>query len=305
MKTTIYVPDITCESCTKLIGKKLKNEKNVNDFSFFQEGVHINHDEDMKKENLISIIRNQGFRASAEPFENKTFKERIHDWKENKEKYTVEKNLLRNAIFAFLILLVLESVAYAGIFSTIPNFLSTYGPLILYLDISIISLTFAVFHIASYKAKITCMTGMMIGMTFGMQAGMMLGAILGATNGYFIGALSGMLIGVIVGAAMGKSCGVMGVMEGMMAGLMGGTMGPMISVMMLNDHLALFMPVYILINLLIIAGLSYMFIQEVVESPLTKGKRPDFMTFVSVTIIITAILTTLMIYGPKSTLLGG
>jgi copper chaperone CopZ len=305
MKTTIYVPDITCESCTRLIGKKLKNEQKVHDYSFFQDGVYIDHDDDIKKENLISLIRTQGFRASTDPFDHKTFKERVRDWKENKEKYVVEKNLIRNAIFAFLILLVLESVAFAGIFSHIPNFWQKYALWILYLDISIIALTFAVFHVISYKAKITCMTGMMIGMTFGMQGGMMLGAILGATNGYFLGALTGMLIGVIVGAAMGKCCGVMGIMEGMMAGLMGGTMGPMIAVMMLNDHLSLFMPIYIIINLLIVAGLSYMFIQEIVESPLTKAKRPDFITFVSVAIIITAILITIMVYGPRSALVGG
>ncbi|MFH1917464.1 MAG: cation transporter [Nanoarchaeota archaeon] len=305
MQTKIYVPDITCESCVKLIDKKFKGVHGINHAKFTEEDVTIEHDEQVKPDQLVSAVKILGFRASLDPFERKTFKERRREFRENREKYGVERKAMQYSILAIGILFVLEALAYVGIFRNIPDFLPKYGWWIFYLTISVVAIGIAMWHILSYKAKITCMVGMMIGMTIGMQAGMMIGAIMGATNGFFIGSMSGMLIGVVVGALMGKCCGVMGIMEGMMAGLMGGTMGPMISVMMFNDHLLIFMPFYMAINLLIIVGLSYMFVQEVADGKEIKRNPQNFPGFIAALIIATTILIALMTYGPRSVLFGG
>ena len=141
----------------------------------------------------------------------------------------------------------------------------------------------------------------MIGMTVGMQTGMMIGAVLGATNGFFVGALAGMLLGVLVGAIMGNCCGVMGVMEGMMAGLMGGTMGPMISVMMVADNIHLFMPFYMIINIIILVGLWYMHHESAVyKAPKLRREPIDFTTYASVSIVACTVLTFIILYAPKN-----
>jgi cation transport ATPase len=294
----IYVPDIECDSCVRRISKKL-HENKFNGISFDSEGVIIENDHN--KNDAIKIIRGLGYRAATTPFERKTWKERLNDFKENTQKYNVEVKGLQYTMSTFIILEILFLLAFFGLFRNMPNFMSSYGQWMLYLIISVSAIGFGLWHFYSYKAKITCMTGMMIGMTFGMQTGMMIGAVVGATNGFFVGSMTGMLLGTFVGWLTGKSCGVMGIMEGMMAGLMGGTMGPMITSMMLYDRVSIFMPFYMTINLLIIFGLSYMFYEEVVEKSEGLERKPvDFTTFVSIAIIITFLIGALIVYGPKA-----
>ncbi|RJQ17300.1 cation transporter [Candidatus Woesearchaeota archaeon] len=303
MKTTIYVPDIECESCSKLISRKLKHKEGINQISIKPDSVDIDYDESkIKPEQLVQTIKDAEFRAGLEPFERKTFKERWRDFKENKKKYHLELKGIEYAAFIFLILTALEAIAYFGFLKT-PTFLTNYGWWFFYLNISITAISFGLWHIFAYKTKITCMVGMMIGMTLGMQTGMMIGAILGATNGFFIGAMTGMILGVTVGIIAGKCCGIMGIMEGMMAGLMGGTMGPMISLMMFSDHLLWFMPAYMIINLLIIAGLSYMMYEEVVEYKEVRKQPLDFLTIASLCIIVAFVLIMIILYGPKAAFL--
>ena len=155
---------------------------------------------------------------------------------------THEKSV-RYGIMTFLILILLESIAYVGFLKNIPGFISHYGLWILYLDISVASIGMSIHYILSYKSQAPCMTGMMVAMTIGMQIGMMLGAVVGATNGYFVGAMVGMILGSIGGIITGfVSKSTMSWMQGLMSGIMGGTMGPMISVMMFTDHIQIFMP---------------------------------------------------------------
>jgi copper chaperone CopZ len=302
MKTTIYVPDIECESCSKLIGKKLQKKEGVTDFQVKEDSVEIEHTDKVRADELVKSIQDADFRASLEPFERKTFKERLRDIKENKKKYALEKTGIKYATYTFIILFALEALAYMGFLNKIPNFLAHYGIWIVYSNIGIVAIGFALWHLFSYKIKVTCMVGMMIGMTIGMQIGMMIGAVIGATNGFFIGAMTGMVLGVIVGSIAGKTCGIMGIMEGMMAGLMGGTMGPMISIMMFSDHLQYFMPVFMAVNVLILAGLSYMIFEEMVEHKKSVQQPVEFGTFAAVCIIATFVIILIMIYAPKSAL---
>lgn len=303
MKTKIYCPDIECDSCIKILNKRINELQGVESFKINEDNIEIEFDESLiKEDNIIGMIINSGFRASKNPFERKTFKERLRHLKENKPKYLIEMLSIKYAFWIFLILIGFEAIAYIGFLKNIPGFLNRYGLWILYSNLSIASIGGAIWHFYSYKTKITCMLGMMIGMTIGMQSGMMIGAILGATNGFFIGALIGMILAVLVGAITGRCCGVMGIMEGMMAGVMGGTMGPMISVMMLADNIHIFMPFYMVINIIITWGLIYLVYEEAIEGKSVEKRPIDFSYFASWCILIASALIILMIYGPKSPL---
>ena len=181
--------------------------------------------------------------------------------------------------------------------------MGTYGWWLFYLNVSVATLGAALWHVAAHKTTTTCMVGMMIGMTIGMQTGMMIGAVIGATNGFFIGSMAVMFLGVIGGVITGKSCGLMGVMEGMMAGVMGGTMGAMISVMMFSDHLLWFMPFYMIFNIIILWGLTFMLFEEVVEEKEVMRRAVDAETFLALIVIIATILGAIMLYGPTSALI--
>lgn len=302
MKKSIYVPDIECDSCSRLITKKLGTKEGIKSIKIHEDAVEVDIDETkIKDAEIVSAIRDLGFRASTEPFDRKTIRERLRDYKENSSKYAIEKKIISYTAGMLILLLALQAAAYFTFLNTIPGFLVKYWQWILYLDITVAVIITGVWHVTAYRTKVTCMVGMMIGMTLGMQTGMMLGAVLGATNGFFIGALAGMILGVAVGATTGNCCGIMGIMEGMMAGVMGGTMGAMISVMMFSDHLEIFMPIYMIINIAITWGLSYMTYEELVENKKGVVKKPkDFTTLAAYAIIASFILLAIMIYGPKS-----
>jgi len=305
IKTKLYIPDIECDSCTRLLQKKFKDMEGIEDFTSEKDGIEFNHSHELKIESIIEAINELGFRASLRPFERKNFKERWRDFKEHRSKYSMMTRAVNYMFLSLLILLAIESIAYFGFLRFIPEFLLKYGPWILYLDISIATLGASLWYMYSYKTNVTCMTGMMIGMTVGMQVGMMIGIIFGAVNGFFIGSMVGMIIGTIAGAIAGANCGIMGSLQGMMAGVMGGTMGPMIGLMMFTDHIKVFMPFYMLFNILILAGFVYMYYEEVVENRKDVVKRHiDFATFASITVIVTAILFVIMAYGSKSILFG-
>lgn len=307
MKATIYVPDIECDSCVKILNKSFKDLEGINSWVVKEDKVIFDYDDSkLSSEKLVKIIKDRDFRASLNPFERKTFRERIRDFKENPKKYALERRGVKYTLSVFFLLIILEVLSYWAFFNKVEGFFGNYAIWFFYLTISVVVIGGVLWHFYSYRAKVTCMVGMMIGMTVGMQTGMMIGAIVGATNGFFVGAMVGMIIGVIVGAITGTCCGVMGIMEGMMAGLMGGTMGPMISLMMFFDHLHWFMPLYILINIIILGGLSYMLFEEVIEHNQNVKKRPvEFVTFASICIIVMLVLSVVMVYGPKSSFVIG
>lgn len=294
----LYIPDIECDSCIRLISKQLA-KGNIS-YTLNEDGVVVSQD---KVNEVKEIISKLGFRIGEIPFERKTIRERILHFKENKEKYIIERQGIALGIYTLLALLILFSFSYLVLLKDISNFLPTYGWWIFYLILSVTSISIATWHFFAYKTKFTCMVGMMIGMTFGMQSGMMLGAIIGATNGFFWGSMFGMMLGSGIGIVTGRCCGVMGIMEGAMAGVMGGTMGAMISVMMFSDHLLWFMPFYMIINLFIMLGLSYMLYEEVVEGKNVISNPMDNVTVISLAIIITGLIATFMIWGPTSSLI--
>lgn len=215
---------------------------------------------------------------------------------------TTYHKTLKYGLVTFLVIILIELLAYAGFLRSIPNFLPKYALWILYLNISIVSISMSVLYMLFNKSKVPCMTGMMVGMTIGMQIGMMVGAVIGATNGYFTGAMVGMILGSIGGTIAGfTSNSAMSWVQGLMSGIMGGTMGPMISVMMFTDRIQLFMPFYMLLNLILLWGFIKMYHEEVIKdnNELVRT-NVDLLTFISASIIITVVLVAIMIYGPKS-----
>lgn len=298
---TIYCPDIECSSCEKLITKKLSKRSDVKEVQISEDNIRI--DGDINSKEAIREIQTLGFRASEDPFSHKTLRERLRHIKENKQMYGIEKKAIGIFFKSIGFILLLEVLAYLGLFMQTPNFFAKYGIWFIYLALSIASISTALWHFYSYKTKITCMMGMMIGMTVGMQTGMLIGAILGATNGFFIGALVGMIISVTVGIIAGQCCGVMGVLEGMMAGVMGGTMGPMITVMMFANGINIFMPFYIIINMIIMMGMIYMFFEESIEGKIVQKRKINPQIFYGLIVITTTVLVAIIMYGPKSPLL--
>ena len=219
---------------------------------------------------------------------------------ENKVVFRLEKSMIKTAFFTLIFLILVELIAYFGFFKNIPDFFSKYGYYLIFLVISIVINSVAVWHIKAYKHEYSHMGGMMVGMTIGMTSGFSIGLVVGATNGMFIGSLAGLIIGMLVGGYVGNCCGIMGIMEGMMAGLMGSIMGGMTSVMTLNDNIKLMVPILIISILIIIIGLIYMIYKHEISGENINYRGFKFLPFITINFIITLALTFLMIYGPKS-----
>ena len=301
MKKTIYCPDIVCESCVKVLNKTFDKMKGVNSFAIKKDSIDMDYDpKQITEEELLKIVHTKGYRASFSIFGRKTFSERVKDFFTNREKYSVEYKMFFYAAATFALLLLIQASLCFGFHKQQPLF-SVYGWWIFYLDLAIVTIGAAIWHFHTYRTQITCMVGMMVGMTIGMVSGLMISTIIGATNGMFIGSLVGLVVGVSVGVLNGKCCGIMGVMEGMMAGVMGGTMGPMIALMMKYDHLLLFMPFFMLVNIFILWGLSYMLYEEVVEENPNIEKKPlSFVAFLFGCLVASILLGFIIIYGYKS-----
>lgn len=303
-KLTLYSPDITCNSCIKILNTVFEQTEGINAFSISEKKIELEIDPTkVTEEEIIARIQKKGYRASQLPITKRTttIRERVKDFFTNKDKYHLEYQMIRYTIWTFLLLTVLELVAYVT-FSNNLTELKTFGPWMIYLNIAVVTLGAAIWHFNAHKTEIPCMVGMMAGMTIGMQTGLMLGTIIGATNGMLMGSVIGVIAGVIIGAKNGSCCGIMGIMEGMMAGVMGGTMGPMIGVMLKYDHILWFMPLFTIVNILILWGLAYLLYEEVVEDSHVEKKPLSMFTFASYCIITTAILMLIMLYGYRSSL---
>ncbi|MBI2565281.1 hypothetical protein HYV79_04860 [Candidatus Woesearchaeota archaeon] len=213
-----------------------------------------------------------------------------------------EAKVLEVAGITLIALSVLFVLLYKLFFESIPEFTTKYSWHIVYLIFTVVANATVIYHLKAYRNAVTCMAGMMIGMTIGMISGLSIGFLVGATNGMFTGALYGMIVGMITGAWCGKCCGIMGVMEGIMAGLMGGTMGAMLSVMLINDRLLIFTPIFILSCTIILAGLGYMVYKEHSVNDEKVIKPYPLTNLVFICFLITVITILVMLYGPKSAL---
>ena len=232
-------------------------------------------------------------------FASKPFSSRMNAFFTDKQKHGIERKMMLYSIIAIALLILIESAAYLAFFRQ-GMYFERYAWWVLYLDIAVVSIGAAIWHIKSYSLKFNHMAGMMRGMTFGMISGFMIGAIIGATNGMLVGSFAGVIIGTLAGWYNGKCCGIMGVMEGMMAGLMGGLMGAMTGVMLFVDHILYFMPLFMAINLAIIWGLSYMVYEEIIEKEKdVSTKAVAFWKFFALCLVVALILTAIILYAPS------
>ena len=228
------------------------------------------------------------------------FKEFAKELKGNR----IEGELLKAIFYSLLTSFIFLAITYFFKFKYMDNFIYKYGYYLFFSALSIALIMPAVRQLNAYK-EMACMSGMMVGMTIGMISGFLLGFFTSSTNGIFYGGFFGVLVGIFMGVWLGKCCGIMGIMEGMMAGLMGGTMGPMITLMMLSDNLVWFMPFYIIVNMIILLGLSYMLYEEVVENRTDIKKQPvSFSVFALLSTFAVLVLIYIMLYAPKSAAIG-
>ncbi len=215
------------------------------------------------------------------------------------ERFLLE--MLRNSVLTLFSLITLQLIFHHFYLRHDDTFMDRYGWWILYLDVSVVALVTTLGYLRSYiYGNASHMVGMVIGMTIGMQVGTMIGGVLGATNGFFVGSIVGMSLGSLYGVATAWCCGPMAVMHGLMAGVMGGTMGAMVVVMMIPDHVLIFMPIFTSINLLILICFTYLFYKECVLADRCQASKPiRFGNMISITLLTVGFLTALMIVGPK------
>lgn len=217
--------------------------------------------------------------------------------------FEAEKQAIKVGLTSLVLISAGLWLLYSGYFKSIPN-IERYGSYMIYTAISIAVIGTGMWHIKSYRRTFTCSTGMMAGMSIGMIAGFLLGAIIGATNGMFTGSVYGMFLGMFIGAWSTRNCGIMSIMEGVMAGLMGGLMGAMTTVMMINDNLTLFMPLFMGSIILVTFGMILMIYRESEEhvAKLEKADKYEVLIYVSLLFILAMLTVVVMVYGPKSAL---
>ncbi len=216
-----------------------------------------------------------------------------------REKYQTEWKMIQYSLITIIILIIIAEILAFTLWKTNATYL-TQLPWIIYLIITIPIIFGAVNHLRAHKNTVSSMLGMMIGMILGMQSGVMLSVVIGSTNGMFMGSLFGIIFGVSIGIYAGRCCGLMGILNGAIMGVMGGTMGPMIALMMKVDHILWFMPLFTLLNILIIWGLNFLVYEELVEKTKVERTQLHFWLFFLACLLTTLFFTLIMVYGYTS-----
>jgi cation transport ATPase len=293
MKTEkIEIDGMTCESCERLITKSVAAAGGKIQKISASEGFAIIECTEGGREKMEKAIEAAGYSigvsASQVPFERQ-LSAFITDFLASKPAAKPVRDCFTYSVISFILLAAALFLLFGS---------SKYFIYFIYAAISAVAIAGGVALASACKRHITCMEGMMLGMTIGMSAGFLFGAIIGASNGMFIGSMFGMLIGMALGAFTGKYCGIMGAMEGLMAGVMGGTMGAMLAVMMQFDNLALFMPIFVLANLLVLAGLKYMLYYY----PGRRGtaKQVSAIALFGLALLLTALTVAVALYAPRT-----
>jgi len=291
-KLSIKVNGMYCESCEKLLKMEIGDVKGVSKVEADHARGMVEVEGSASEKSIADAIVKAGY-GVGENYAGKSFEQEIggfvSDFIAGKPSVKSVRTCFAYSIITFI---VLAAAAFAGFAS------SKYFIYMIYAAISAVAVGGAIALFSAYRSRFNCMEGMMIGMTIGMSSGFLFGAIIGATNGMFIGSVFGMLIGMALGAYAGRCCGIMGAMEGLMAGIMGGTMGAMLTVMMQYDHLAEFMPIFVLANLLVLAGLKYMMYHYAARR--ADGKIMPFASFFALALLLAALTVAVVLFAPKT-----
>ena len=214
----------------------------------------------------------------------------------------VEGELVKTFLYSLISSIITFGILYFIKLRSVEGFAQMYGFFLFFALLSYAVILPSVRQIRAYK-ELPCMAGMMVGMTTGMIAGFLSGFYVAATNGMFVGSVFGIAFGMILGAWNGRCCKIMGVMEGLMAGFMGGLMGAMTAFMLLNDHVRAAAVIVFAVSTVIILGLHYLVYREMHESE--RQVREDHFLIVLLSVILTTLTTWIIIFGPRSAVLGG
>ncbi len=213
----------------------------------------------------------------------------------------VEGKIIKSIFFSLAASLIFLAILYFFKFRLIEEFIPKYGAPLFFMALSYAFIMPVIKQIGVYR-EMPCMSGMMVGMTSGMISGFLPGFYVASTNGMFVGGFFGVALGILIGIWNGKCCGIMGIMEGIMAGFMGGLMGAMTAFMLLNDNLKIAAIIVFIICSAVLFGLNYLIYKEMQEH---HGKAEEGPLFIlTLTIILIAVTTWLMVYGPKSGAVG-
>ncbi|MFH1520321.1 MAG: cation transporter [Candidatus Micrarchaeota archaeon] len=294
---------MTCGSCETLVERAITQQGGeLCEINASEGKVKLRCDEN-RLEEIKQKLAEKGFAEKNDHQRGRP--ERVIEYISNifqgKPQTAVESRLAEYVIGSGALMMILTAIffiVYPASFQTVRPYMLLF--VLLYGGVNMI--LFSYYHIKCYWKNMNCSNGMMVGMTVGMMSGFLAGALVGATNGMFLGSIIGMVFGIAPGLALGKHSGIMGAMEGIMAGIMAGTMGAMLSVMMINDNMILFL--YILFGLcaVMIGGLSYMMHREAGETPI-KEFKVKFATFFLVALAVTILMAVIMMYGPKNGLI--
>jgi copper chaperone CopZ len=293
----IYCPDIECDSCVRLISKKLKHIEGVERFDVNKDHVDVVYNDKVKLSNIIGMIRDLGFRADTQPFIGKAIKEHWRDFISNRKKYALEYKMLNNSWISLLLLLVMNVV----LIFILNQPIAKYGWWLFYINVSIVSLGAALWQLESYKIRLTPMLGMMIGMAFGMQSGMMIGTILGATNGMVVASMITLVLASALGWWSTRNGSVMGLLQGIMSAIMGAVMGAMTGVMLFVDRILVFMPLFMILNVIVMWLVSLMVFEEFAEDNKDiEVNEIGFWQFFGYLALFSLLAFIIMVYGPKT-----
>ncbi len=146
------------------------------------------------------------------------------------------------------------------------------------------------------------MHGMMVGMTLGIIAGLATATLyLIPTGDFLAGFIIGSIAGLIAGVPFGRLGGHLGVMEGIVAGPMGGMMGAMLGQMVRPFSIEIFIPFFLFIILITLAGLTYSVHCGVSCCEGRKAKPgPVSETFISLWAVASIVVLGLSIFLPFS-----
>jgi len=288
----IAISGMHCGACEKVITDALgKIGITVKNISHAEGKANISY-ENASHDDIAQALSAKGYAlAQGRHVDAPSKVETLKTWR-------VEKKIIRESVITLCILAAVQAALIFTLYSNFPNYSQKYILLLLSLPVAIVVNMAAIWHQRAYRHDVSCMTGMMIGMTIGMTSGLMVGSIIGLTNGMFFGSVIGTIVGGIAGVYAGKCCGVMGMMEGLMAGLMSGTMGAMLTVMMILDHAAWFIPFLYVVCIVILAGLMKVVVNEH-DGRKIEAKPWPLLVFITISGAIMLALSAFILFAPK------
>lgn len=307
---TLSVSGLHCGACEAVIRRALSKLPGISRVSFTADSVSVDYQPGQSSPEAIGrAISEKGYRVQGPGVSfspprtplSQSLRSLATD-----PGLAQERETLLTAGIALVLLVAAQHFILRGLFPGSPG---GFWPLSIYLILTVVLVGAALRHFLSFRRQASGMTGMMVGMTIGMVSGFLAGAVMTVSNGIFIGSVYGMGAGMLVGSLAGRCCGIMGIMEGMMAGIMSGVMGGMVPLMFLSDNIFNFLPVLTGSLLLVLVGLTYHLAWENREYLKAHGAPVQaspvrFLSFLSACFIVTFLTTALMVFGPKSALVG-